>query len=133
MHEIPDVHAVLILDALKGTRRRAADFGDTRMEAFKFLDPGVGDEVHLLNITPAEDVADEVTLGWITKLRALHELRRGKALEVETLSKLHRIRRWLERLHHHGPLELAAARTARHLREQLKRTLRGAEVRQLER
>ena len=129
MHEIPDVHAVLILDALKGTRRGAANFGNARMEAFEFLDPGISDEVHLLNITPTEDVANEVTLGWVTKLRALHELRRGKALEVETLSELHRIRCRLERLHDHGPLELTPARTARDLREQLKRTFRSPEVR----
>ena len=124
---------MLVLDAFERARGRAPDLGQAGMEAFELLDPRVGHEVHLLGVAAAEDMADEVPFRRIAELGALHQLRRGEALEVEPLGELHRIGRRLERLHDHRALEVAAAGAAGHLREQLERALRGAEVGQLQR
>ena len=126
------MHAVLVLHFFEGTRGRAADFAKAGVQAFQFLDPGVGDEVDFLDVAAAEDVADQMALRRITELGTLRQLGRGEAMEVESLGELNRIRGRLKALHHDHALELTAARAAGDLGEQLERTFGGTKVWQLQ-
>ena len=122
------MHAVLVLDFLEGARRRPADFRDAGVQPLEFLDPGVGDEVDLLGVASAEDVPDEVAVRRVAELGAAFHLGGGEALEVEPFGELDGVRGRLEALHHHHPLEVAAAGAPRHLREQLEGALARPEV-----
>ena len=124
---------MLILDLLERTRRRPTDLAEAGMQALEFLDPGVGDEVDLLGVASAEDMADEMTVRRVTELGTLLELGGGEAMEVQPLGELDGVRGRLEALHDDHPLEIPAAGTAGHLREQLEGALGGTEVRQLQR
>ena len=127
------MHAVLVLDLLERTRGRAADLAEPGMQALEFLDPRVGHEVDLLGVPAAEDVADQVPVRRVAELGALLELGGGEAVEIEALGELDRVGGRLEALHDDHALEVAAARAAGDLGEELEGAFGGAEVRQLQR
>ena len=120
---------MLVLDLLEGTRGRAADFTEAGMQSLEFLDPRVSDEVHLLGVTAAEDVADEMAIRRVTEFSALLELGGRESVEVEALGELDGIRGRLETLHNDHALEVTTAGATGDLREQLEGAFSGAEVR----
>ena len=120
MHEIPDMHAVLVLHALEGTRGRAADLAKARVQSLEFLDPRVSDEVHLLSIATAEDVADEMAVRRVTEFGALLELGGREAMEIQSLGELDRVGGGLEALHNNDALEVTTTRATGDLDELLR-------------
>ena len=127
------MHAVLVLDLLERTRGRAPDLAEAGVKSLKLLDPGIGDEIDLLGVTTAEDVADKVTVRRVAELGALLELGGGEAVEVEPLGELDGVGSRLEALHDDHALEVPAAGATGDLGEQLEGALGGAEIRQLQR
>jgi hypothetical protein len=123
------MHTMLVLDLLKRTRGRAADLTQAWMETLEFLNPRVGDEVHLFGITAAENVADKMAVRRVTEFGALLELGGREAMEVEALGELDGIRGRLETLHNDYTLEVATAGATGDLGEQLKRALGSPEIR----
>ena len=103
------------------------------MQSLEFLDPRVGDEVHLLGVAAAEDVADEMAVRRVTEFSALLELGGREAMEIQSLGELDRVGGGLEALHDNDALEVTTTRAAGDLGEQLKGTFGGAEIRQLQR
>ena len=98
------------------------------MQSLEFLDPRVGDEVHLLSIATAEDVADEMAVWWVTEFGTLLELGGCEAMEVEPLGELDGVGGGLEALHNNDALEVTTPRAAGDLGEQLKGAFGGAEI-----
>ena len=101
------------------------------MQTLEFLDPRVGDEVHLLSITAAEDVTDEVPVRRVAELRALLQLSSREAMEIKPLSELDWVGSWLETLDDNHALEVTATRASGNLGEQLERAFSRTEIRQL--
>ena len=122
------MHAVLVLDLLERTRGWTTDFAKAGMQTFELLDPSVGDEVYLLSIATAEDVADEMAVRWVTEFGTLLELGGREAMEVEPLGELDGVRGRLETLHDDHALEVTTTRATGDLREQLEGALSGAEI-----
>ena len=98
------------------------------MQSLEFLDPRVGDEVHLLGVAAAEDVADEMAVRRVTEFGTLLELGGCEAMEVEPLGELDGVGGGLEALHNNDALEVTTTRAAGDLGEQLKGAFGGAEI-----